>query len=98
LAQAIEGSMMLRSSRAAASSSPSARRTASRSRAARQSSSFATRSISTCSDTVAMARSAPAASGEGSVSVKALTPTTVSSPDSMARMRAVLDATSSAFM
>ena len=64
---------------------------------ARQASRRATCSASTAGSTTRMPPSA-ATSGEGSASVKRLTPTTVVAPASMRASRAVLAVTSSDFM
>ena len=96
-AQAIDGSMTLRPSLAARASSSRAAATAFASRDDRQAFSRSICSYSTSSLTVMMA-SLPAESGEGSVVVKALTPTIFVSPDSIAAMRWVLLSTSLRFM
>ena len=90
--------MMLRPSLAAAASSAMALRTALASRPLRQALRFSTASNSTWSGTDRIEPPSPPASGEVSVSVKALTPTTVAEPASMAFRRAALDFTSPAFM
>ena len=96
-AAAMEAGMMLRFSRAAAFSSSSAVSAAPWSRAARHAFSLAMTSASSLGSTVSIELS-PADSGEGSVSVQRLTPTTVMSPVSMRRARSALEATSWAFM
>ena len=97
LAQAIEAGMMLRFDCAARRNSASAASTALASRAARHSRSLAICSASTSGDTVRIEPS-PAASGDGSVSVKRLTPTTICSPRSIASTRRALLSTSWDFM
>ena len=97
LAQAIDGSMTLRPSRAALSSSASAFFTALASRPARQAARRSTCSCSMAGSTASMEPS-PVESGEASVSVQRLTPTTICSPDSMRRTRSVLLSTSACFM
>ena len=93
----MDGGMMLRPSRAAARSSSRAAWTAVSSRWARHASSRAIWSASAAGSTISTP-SSPVASGDGSVSVKALTPTTVWSPASIASSRVVLDSTSWRFM
>jgi len=90
--------MTLRPSRAADSSALSEAATAFLSRALRQAFNFSICSYSTVSGTVRMASPSSVASGEGSVEVKALTPTTLVSPASMARRRSAFDSTSAFFM
>ena len=90
--------MMLRSSPAAAFRSASAASTAAASRAPRQALRRSICSSSTVSGTVMMPASPSAASGEGSVSVQRLTPTTTCAPLSMAFRRSVLETTSCSFM
>ena len=68
------------------------RATAASSRAARQAATSAIVSASTAGSTRRIAPSPP--SGDGSVSVNRLTPTTTCSPDSMRRVRSAIDATS----
>ena len=88
---------MLELSSAAALSSASTVSTALASRLARHCFSFAICSSSTDSGTVTIPPASPA-SGEGSLSVHLLTPTTVISPDSMDPSRAVFAFTSADFM
>jgi hypothetical protein len=97
LAQATEAGMTLRFSRAAARSSLSAAATAFGSRAARHAVRRSICSASACGETVTIISAEPA-SGEGSLSTKRLTPTTVCSPRSIASMRRVFDSTSCCFM
>ena len=97
LAQTIEAGMMLRPSRAACRNSLSAASTAFWSRSARQALSRAICSASTPCGTVRIA-SSPADSGDGSVSLNLLTPTTIRSPRSIASTRCELLSTSCPFM
>ena len=95
LASAIDGSMMLPSPAAASCRAASAASTAAWSREPRQARTSAINSVSTAGSTVRML---PGVSrGDGSVSVKRLTPTTVCSPASMRRVRSAIDRTSRPF-
>jgi hypothetical protein len=97
LAQAIEAGITLRPSFAAFSKSFSAADTAFASRDARHSFNLPICSASTSAPIVRIEPSA-ATSGEGSLSTKRLTPTTISSPRSIDSRRRVLLSTSCAFM
>ena len=97
LAQATDGSMTLPPSRAARSSAASAFFTALASRCARQAASRPTCSCSIAGSTDTMEPS-PVESGDASVSVQRLTPTTICSPDSIRRTRSVLLSTRACFM
>ena len=90
--------MMLRPSAAARRRSSSAALAALPSRAWRQAFSRSICSYSTLSFTVRICSPSPPESGESSVVVKTLTPTILVSPDSIARMRAVLLSTRQRFM
>ena len=95
LARAIDAGITLRPSTATRRSSSSAVSTAASSRAARQRSTSAIASASTVESTRRIAPWPP--SGDGSVSVKRLTPTTICSPEPMRRVRSAIDATSRDF-
>ena len=96
-AAAIEGGITLRPSFAAARNSFSAAATALASRAARQAFSRSICSASTSCGTVRIEPS-PVDSGDASVSMNLLTPTTICSPRSIDSSRAVLLSTSFDFM
>ena len=97
-ASIVAGMMFADSSPAASASRVRARSTAAWSRSAFQRSSASAHSRSTSGSGVRMPPSAPAVSGESSVSVKQFWPTTLISPRSILATRSRCDSTSLAFM